>query len=386
MKLILMHRDIETCKFVYNNGEVEKMQILNEDHLPLPLKRIIHYEYFEDKNKKQVDEEGRYLLEEWIDDRSIPMNRLSIKLYNYKVTDMLKMHAVSFTDNYWIKNTDNEQDLHWKDVNLYKNAKVDTFDILELHRENKVKYPKVNNTLGGTLEKYWFESEKGLMLAKRTPVTSDMLNIREIIASNIYKLQGYKNYCRYHYITNRHGQIAGCMCMAFTSEDRELITAYDLLAEYGYQHRDDLYSYIKRFASNYGCEVDKTEKMLDIMTVVDYLITNRDRHQNNIGFIRNPVTLKLIETAPIFDNGSSIEMEGQLPLGVYNTSVHNLCNVEKECLDHVKNKDCIDISKLPTVDQIRGEWNKSENNLSDEKYAGLYEKKLAYWKLISRVK
>lgn len=385
MNLLLMHRDIETCRFIYHNGEVEKMQISNADHLPLPLKRILHYEYFENSDRTLVNEEGRYLLEEWMDDRSIPMNRLSLKLYDYKVSDMLKMHAVSFTDNYWIKDANAERELHWKNVNLFHNAKVDPFDRMEENRENRVKYPPINNTLGGTLEKYWFASEQGLMLAKRTPIMLDMLNIREVIASNIYKMQGYDNYCNYHYITDQHGQKTGCMCKAFTSAERELITAYDLLAEYGYQQKEDLYEYVKKFAEIYGCEREKTTKMLDMMTVVDYLITNRDRHQNNIGFIRNPVTLKIIDTAPIFDSGSSIELEGQFPLGVQNTSVHNLCNTEKECLDQVENKNCIDISKLPTLEWIRDEWKKSENNLSDQKYAGLYEKKLAYWKLMRGV-
>ncbi len=382
MNFLLMHRDIETCRFLYHNGEVENMQILNTDHLPLPLKRILHYEYFENSDRTLVNEEGRYLLEEWIDDRSIPMNRLNLKLYSYKVSDMIKMHAVSFTDNYWIKNADTEQNLHWESVNLFSNAKVDTFDAIEMNRENGGKYSKINNTLGGTLEKYWFASDQRLMLAKKTPIVFDMLTIREVIASNIYRMQGYDNYCGYHYIINRHSQIVGCMCKAFTSAERELITAYDLLAEYGYQQKDDLYEYVKKFAEIYGCKREKTTRMLDIMTVVDYLITNRDRHQNNIGFIRNPVTLKIIDTAPIFDNGSSIELEGQFPLGVQNTSVHNLCNTEKECFDQVENKNCIDISKLPTVEWVRDEWKKSENSLSDQKYAGLYEQKVVYWKLM----
>lgn len=258
---------------------------------------------------------------------------------------------------------------------------MDTFDVIELNRD---KYSEVNNTLGGTLEKYWFRSGNDLMLAKRTPVSSDMLNIREVIASEVYRLQGYKNYCQYNLVRNRYGQIVGCVCKAFTSEDRELITAYDLLAEYGWQHRDNLYDLIVDRAVQYGGNVKEITEMLDIMTVVDYLITNRDRHQNNVGFMRDPVTLKIIGVAPIFDNGSSIEMEGQLPLGVGNTVVHNLCNTEKECLDSIKNRNCIDVNKLPTVDWVRNMWNQSSNSLRDERYAGLYDRKIAYWELIRR--
>lgn len=373
MYLVLKHRDVETCEFEYSDEEVKYMRVLNAEHLPLPLKRIVHYDYFE--GGSIVNEEGRYLLEEWIDDRSVPANRINKKAYGYKISDMLKMYGASFTDNYWMEN----KGLHWKDISLYENCELDTFDVI-----SRDKYSKVNNTLGGTLEKYWFKSGNNLMLAKRTPVSSDMLNIREVIASEIYRIQGYKNYCQYKLIRNRYGQIVGCICKAFTSEDKELITAYDLLAEYGWQHRDNLYELIVDRAIQYGGDKKEITEMLDIMTVVDYLITNRDRHQNNIGFIRDPVTLKILGVAPIFDNGSSIEMEGQLPLGVGNTEVHNLCNTEKECLDSVTDRNCIDINKLPAVEWVRTMWDQSSNNLRDERYAGLYDKKIAYWELLSR--
>nr|WP_245746201.1 hypothetical protein [Evansella caseinilytica] len=45
---------------------------------------------------------------------------------------------------------------------------------------------------------------------------------------------------------------------------------------------------------------------LDRMIVVDYLIANEDRHQNNFGVIRNTETLESIGAAPIYDSGSSL--------------------------------------------------------------------------------
>ena len=45
---------------------------------------------------------------------------------------------------------------------------------------------------------------------------------------------------------------------------------------------------------------------LDRMLVLDYLILNEDRHQNNFGAIRNANTLEWLGAAPVFDNGSSL--------------------------------------------------------------------------------
>ncbi len=45
---------------------------------------------------------------------------------------------------------------------------------------------------------------------------------------------------------------------------------------------------------------------LDMMLVLDFLISNRDRHFNNFGIIRDAETLEWISAAPIYDSGSSL--------------------------------------------------------------------------------
>ena len=42
------------------------------------------------------------------------------------------------------------------------------------------------------------------------------------------------------------------------------------------------------------------------MLVLDYLIVNEDRHQNNFGVIRNADTLEYLGAAPIYDSGTSL--------------------------------------------------------------------------------
>ena len=57
---------------------------------------------------------------------------------------------------------------------------------------------------------------------------------------------------------------------------------------------------------------------LDRMIVLDYIIANEDRHQNNFGLIRNADTLEWLGPAPIFDSGSSLgydKLPGQIASG-----------------------------------------------------------------------
>ncbi|MNI83066.1 hypothetical protein D3C73_1398400 [compost metagenome] len=50
------------------------------------------------------------------------------------------------------------------------------------------------------------------------------------------------------------------------------------------------------------------------MIVVDYLIANEDRHQNNFGVIRHVVTLEWVGPAPICDSGTSLWFSKPLSL------------------------------------------------------------------------
>jgi len=279
-----------------------------------------------------------------------------------------------------------EVELTWDKVKLYDSNKIDRLEVIGRSIDNGEMYSGVNATLGGQLEKYWYYSygngEKTLNLAKKTPVINNIITIREIIASKIYEKQGYRNFCKYRYILNRHGQVVGCKCRAFTSEDLEIITAFDLLEEYGKTQCDDIYENIVDFASRYGANKKEIIIQIDLQTLVDYLITNRDRHQNNIAFLRNPNTLKIVGISPIYDSGSSVAMEGEKPLGVTNTTVHNLYNTELDCLKHVVNINTIDIDKLPDIKWIKEQLFKmyNANDIVVDSYLSLYIRKIEYLK------
>lgn len=393
---VLMHKNRVLAAFeLNNNNEVCQLAINKKlwQYLPLMLKISIHYKYIEKEtdNVAYIDEEGRYSLEEWISDRSIPVNRENILNYVDKksktINFALENHMVSLIDCYWVK--EKNENIRWEDISLFKKANAfDTFRVIESNREKGTKYSGVNSTLGGCLEKYWFtaikDTRKQLMLAKRHLVNYDILTIREVIATKIYESIGFKNYVKYKYVRNTNGDIIGCKCEVFTNEKLELITAYDLLAEFNLTQQYDTKANLIELASKYGANKQEVEIQLDIMTLVDYLITNRDRHLNNIGFLRDSDTLQIVGMAPIFDNGSSAYIEGQLPENVMNTTCHNMYNTEMECLAHVRNMKVLNLSKLPSKSWIKTELNKAINTKETriQKLYQLYLDKIDYLKLL----
>ena len=54
------------------------------------------------------------------------------------------------------------------------------------------------------------------------------------------------------------------------------------------------------------CEALGIRDAVDRMIVLDYLIVNGDRHQNNFGVVRNADTLEYLGAAPIYDSGTSL--------------------------------------------------------------------------------
>ena len=388
---ILYHKSIAVCAFTLDGSDVTKMFITKHryEHLPLPLKILMHYKNdyvkLESKNTLEINEEGRIILETWLNDRTVPNNRVNVHKYkpsNMTTLDwMLLNNSCSLTDCYWTSLVG--ENVTWEKVKLYNRNDIGTLgNPINADR----KYNKANSTLGGALEKYWYMSyangKQQLMLAKKTELSNSVLNAREVIASKIYNMQGFNNYCAYKYVRNTNSEIIGCKCRVFTSEQLELITAHDLLAEYNMTQSDDVYEMTINYAFRYGMDESICRNQLEIQTLVDYLITNRDRHLGNIAFLRDSDRLNIVGMAPIFDNGSSKNLEGETPEGVENTTVNGLYNTEIECLSHVRNLNILDFSRLPSDKWIRQEYSKIRGlpERRIDKLVSLYSQKVDYLK------
>lgn len=380
---LLMHKNRKLGEFSLDvsysievSGFILNKQYLN--YLPLPIKLVLHcnggYFVSQSKNSYTLNENGCLLLENWLNDRTIPNDRVEFERYYSKSKNSLamtlEMYAVSFTDCYWVQPIDAKLD--WNTVKLYGNSNTDRFEVIEQHRLQNKQYSKVNYTLGGRLEKYWFFKASNIMLAKRTSLANEILNIREVIASKIYEKQGTSSAAKYSYIYSRNHQLVGCKCNVLTSESRELITAYDLLSEYNLaiKGRDSI-SDLLYCLENYNSPVFVFTLMIQ-MFLVDYLITNRDRHLNNIAFIRDSESLNIIDIA-IFDNGSSEQMEGALPEGSLNTTINGIEDTEFKVLHCIPRNyfNCLDLSLLPTNQWVKEQIYKAEN-LSDFRKNFLY--------------
>lgn len=350
----------------------------NVDYLPLPLKRIIHYkeEFVEMETDKVyiTNEEGCYLLDIWLDDRAIPFNRYNLNKYIERGKTpkqwMLSNNAFSFVDNYWIMSE--KSNLTWDIVKEKYNDTDDFFMIV--NNPLVVKYKGHNSTLGGELEKFWYRENGQLCLAKKVTENMQILAVREIVASLIYSRINIIDYCEYSLFQNSNSEVIGCRCKSFLTAGEELITAYDLLEEYNFVNQPDTVEQLLKLTSKYDANVEEVQKYLDVQTIIDFLIMNKDRHLGNIGFIRDSENLQITRCVPVFDSGSSKSVEYDQEIGQDGMKVNSFEPTDIECFNTVRDYSLVDVSKLPDANEIYQIYRKytdlSESRI--QKLIGLY--------------
>lgn len=338
MKYYLMHKDVYVALFEVDNEKVTNVEFCTDEnsksHLPFGI------------NTKQQ-------LKNWVMHRCIPNTRRNLKsaLLNVGVSSafkyMLQNRGLSLTDCYWFMSWDERGAVHWKDVEMYNN-KFEINCSFELDDELNP-----SSTLRGNLEKKWAYVWDGvnLFIKGNRSDNSCMESLCEVFASNMHKLQGYKNYVTYELmdlVIREGAKSTVCICFNFTGVNRELVHAIDIIEN---KHRPNDISYYEFYISE--CEKNGLDvrEFLEYQIMTDFIMSNTDRHLNNFGILRNPDTLEWVGFAPIFDSGNAMFCDlDYVPVsydGLLNLTTSSFLNREVNMLKYVKNHDLVDASKLP---------------------------------------
>lgn len=322
----------------------------------------------------------------WWNNRKIPISQ-------GKVQEMLKRRGIispdeyllknlglSLTDYYWIKPVDSS--LTWADVNLFDN---DFRENLMLNRPEAIGSADSftpNSSLRGELEKSWIIREGKRLLIKGNHGTRSFESINEVIASEFHKAQRYDNYTKY-----RLAKIKGkeynyaCCSQAFTNKNVELVSAYALLTSEKKPEGESPYEFLIKMGAKYGLDPVKFRQDLEYQILSDYVLTNIDRHMDNIGILRDADTLKFIRMAPIFDTGKAFGGGWAVPYTdeeIDNVEINSFEHSETRMLEHLTDKGILDISKALSAETIDSLLSKDpkENRSHKNNCVRLYNKKL----------
>lgn len=342
----LMHKDIPVITIDITDNKMKVIKVINESQLPIG------------------GQMNSMKLHEWWQDRAVPKTRKgskhALRELGLASTDnmLLSGLALSLNDCYWINPVGSS--FEWKDVSLFRNNFIDIFGELTFDTTKSLSRFKDQSsfrlaTSQGELQKKWCIDANGRrFLVKGNWGESYQQSLNEIFASRIHQLQGWSLYVHYHLCDidvegNRKG--IGCACYNFCSEDIESVSAWEIMQSVKLRASDSYFNTFKKACVlKYGMNEDYFDRYISYLLMTDFLMSNTDRHMNNIALLRDANTLKVIGFSPIYDTGNSMFFRCMdIPTGnLLKIETHSFLKSEVKMLQYVKYRNILDLSKLPS--------------------------------------
>lgn len=297
-------------------------------------------------------------IQKWWEMRAVPASRATMQqvinnanCLNTEVY-LAKNLGLSMTDTYWIKPSG--IDLSFDNV---KFANLAAYSHGKIPYHNATSYDP-NASLGGQMEKYWDLMHKTSILVKESYKYYGQQSINEVFASIVHSRQPSNvEFVRYTAeMTEDRG--VQCKCPAFTSENIELLSAYEMVESRKIQNSQALYDEYINICVENGIDYNQIQEFMDYQTMTDFLITNTDEHLLNFGVLRDPNTMKLIGPAPIFDSGNSMfYSDGRKTpytrAGILDIPITSFYKREEKLLGKVKNKTAVDLNSIPSAGEVK---------------------------------
>lgn len=337
----LMHRDVICGNIVFDEqtGNIETYRDFGTGHSP----------FLGNADEKKI--------KLWWKTRAVPASRSIIRELlkqpgNLTAEQYLEKNlALSITDSYWVCPAD--LSLSYSQV---------CFTNLSDYNDGKIPYHNAtsydpNASLGGQMEKYWDLSGSTPVLVKESYKHFGQQAVNELFATKIHESLGATIPYTSYSVSETEDRGLICRCDAFTSDRAELITALEVIDSEKQGNDTSVYGHYVKIAESGGIPGDIMQDFLDYQTMTDFIISNSDEHLMNFGVLRDPVTLKLIGPAPIYDSGNSMfYSEGidcrHTRLTLLEREITAVYKSEEKMLAQVKNRNIIDIEKLPDRDFV----------------------------------
>ena len=334
--------------------------------------------------RKSADE-----LRGWWQRRAVPVSQGIVQRYLEQMglptpqAYLVRNLGLSLSDHYWIKPMDAA--LSWSDVSLFSNDFRDPVGELsftqaagDLPIAHASSYSP-GSSLQGDLKKAWIVSGGKRMLIKGNHGANSQESLNEVAATLLHRKQGKMPFVEYLPYRLEDSSQYGCICKDFCSEALEFVPAIDVVQSEKKDNATSMYEHFIRVCASHGLAETVTRPFLEYQILTDFLLTNVDRHLNNFGVLRDTETLRFVSMAPIFDSGNS--MFWNTPRkperdDLTRIEVNSFRGRESQLLDYVTVPKLLDLSKLPSAEELREIYTMDELIVPLDSILLGYEKKL----------
>ena len=310
--LILMSGDIPVLEFNFN---IAQYDVLDELHLPWTLKgrlkRVPSFSeiktQYED-TQRQIIMHGNYsAILGWLSSRVLPITRENAKwIYNMlgveqiqtpenKAKFAIMCRAVSLQDNYWLQLS--TESLKWSDVDVRQKHLNEVLTHVALHGTaltftGDLNSPEISTQ--GAYAKAWVREEDNLWLYKAGSKGNYESRI-EVMVSNLLDKCNVEHII---YLPAKHQDLDCCKCKCMTTGQISILPGMDFI------------SYCLVNGLNPDDEVLRIDaENIYKMWIVDYLISNRDRHGLNWGFFYDNSSMEILSCHPLYDHNNAFDLE-----------------------------------------------------------------------------
>lgn len=359
LEYMLMHKNTPVAVLSFTAGKLTNATKINinEKYVPLGC--------YKDKH-----------IIAWWNSRSVPKTRKGINkvLYALNLPDteslILNNLGLSLTDCYWIRPID--RDIKWEDVNLFTNFFSDimtdiSFQNAQFSAINQQTTFLPSATTNGELQKKWIITpNKTRALVKGNYGKSFQQSFNEAFVTLINSKQNHIPFTTYNTFNLQcmSNKGIGCICENYCNENVESFSAYSILQNFRYRDNMGYYKSLCYLATDkYGLNKDYVQNFLDYQILLDFVVTNLDRHMNNISLIRNANSLQVIGFAPIYDCGNSMFWNfTRIPQGtdILRLKASTFNESEVKNLRYVHNRNLLNIELLPTEIEVKDFYSHDE--------------------------
>lgn len=305
MNYLLMHKNNPVLVF---DSQKYRVEVLDEDHLPFPLQGVV-FSPGEAEKLGIYDDPSKHNVFMYLVNRMkcydrfhsmllFPAFKLSGSRNLYQsYLDALACRAQSMSDCYWVKEENNL--VSWTDVNLYTNDFNYTAQMAAMHdcHVDLEPGPTPEFTTGGDFDKAWFKGEDGKIYLAKEGSFNSLESRLECMVSDILDNSNV-NHVHYEMAQTanpkNHFLRHVCKCECFTTEQISFLSGADFLI---WCENRDLNPWVEALR----IDPDGMAKMW----IVDYLIGNDRRTNDDWGFLYDNQTMEMMKMAPLFDQNLS---------------------------------------------------------------------------------
>lgn len=304
----VMNINFDTALYKVVDEKLLPYQMRGKLRVPLPEKT--NYSRYEMTQALIIQRKNYDAVLSFLASRTLPISRENAKklygLFGFeqlqddlsKAKIAIVCRALSLQDNYWLKLEGDT--VTWDEVNLRNKSLSETVAQVSLHGSSLTIQDKAKEALHtpeltgqGAYAKAWKRYEDGLYLQKMGAKDPTEARI-EVMVSNIL------DNCNVDHLPYRAGMsndIYVCECKCMTDDNIVILSGMDF----------DTYCNV------HGLDSRKEALKIDPeaiykMWIVDYLISNRDRHGLNWGFFCNSDTMEILGCHPLYDHNNAFDI------------------------------------------------------------------------------